>query len=47
MPRWVDEPVQIHDGCRWRGCRVRRVLPPLEGHQEAGREGGAVQVKSA
>ena len=40
-PRWADDPVQRHDGRWWSGCRSRRGLPPLEGHQEEGREGGA------
>ena len=40
-PRWADDPVQRHYRRWWSGCRSRRGLPPLEGHQEEGREGGA------
>ena len=43
MPRWADDPVRIHDGRWWRGCRGRRGLPPPEGHQTARRESGAGQ----
>ena len=28
MPRWADDPVQIHDRRWWRGCQGRRGLPP-------------------
>ena len=37
---WSDDPVMIHDGRQWRGCRGRRVLFPPEGHWTAVREGG-------
>ena len=46
IPSWADDPVRIHGGLWWRGCRGRMGLPPPEIHQESGREGGAGQVKS-
>ena len=38
--RWADDPAWRHNGRRWRGCWGRRGLPPPEGHQTEGREGG-------
>ena len=37
---WADDPVRRHNRFRWRGCWGRRGLPPPEGHQTEGREGG-------
>ena len=34
-PWWEDDTVRRQDGRRWRGCRGRRGLPPLEGHRTA------------
>ena len=39
-PMWEDDHVQRHDGRQWWGCRGRRGMPPLEGHQVAVRDGG-------
>ena len=37
-PRWANYHVPRHKGRLWRGCQVRRGIPPPERHQVAGGE---------
>ena len=41
---WADDPVRRHRRRGWGGCRGRRGMPPPDGHQAAGKEGGAGEV---